>query len=67
MKNGVCYSVAVYAGLLLAGSLITSRQAAAGPTSLVPPSRGQTYGPPARVANLPLGTSTPATQPATQE
>lgn len=29
MKNWVCYSVAVYVGLLLAGSLMTSRQASA--------------------------------------
>ncbi|MCC7193792.1 MAG: hypothetical protein IT444_13540 [Phycisphaeraceae bacterium] len=41
MKSWVRYCVAVYMGLLMAGSLFTSRQAAAGPTSLVPLGHGQ--------------------------
>ena len=36
MTDWVRYSVAVYAGLLLAGSLMTSRQASAGPSHWKP-------------------------------
>lgn len=58
MKSWVRYCVAVYVGLLLAGSLITSRQAAAGPASLVPPGHGQ----PRQLDYT--GGGCPATQPA---
>ena len=36
MTDWVRYSVAVYAGLLMAGSLMTSRQASAGPSHWKP-------------------------------